>query len=240
MADYLFADNYRLEEGPTRDFLRVFMKGLVHKHNNTLGVIQGFSTLILYEDDLAESVRENAQQMNDTARESNALNQILLTASGCCNFEIKPTALSSMLPYFAEKVKTMCEQKGVTITGNDASGLPDFPADSAKLGEMLMALLTNAAEAAAETDAKTVSFEMYPPGEQSQNGTVDLFIRNSSPDWSQEKIVEYLKPFETSRTNDHFGLGLTMAAVLAGEMGIRMGIKNENGQTDIWLAIPTA
>ena len=41
MADFIFADNYRLDESPTRNFYELFLKGLVHKHNNLMGVIQG-------------------------------------------------------------------------------------------------------------------------------------------------------------------------------------------------------
>jgi len=238
MADYIFADDYRLEEGPTREFFKTFLKGLVHKHNNTLGVIQGFSTLILYEDNLTESVRENAQEMNDSARESNGLNQTVLTAAGCSNVDANDTSLASMHPFLVEKANRVCEENGVTITGNDASSLPTFSGDSSKLSEVLMALIRNAAEGAAETASKTVSFEVYPPGEATPNGTIDLFIRNSCDEWTGENIRKHLEAFESTKSSDHYGLGLTTAAVLCGQMGIRMGLKNENGQTEIWLAVP--
>ena len=68
MADFIFADDYRLDESPTRNFYELFLKGLVHKHNNLMGVIQGFSSLILYDDDISSEVRDCAQQMQDSSK----------------------------------------------------------------------------------------------------------------------------------------------------------------------------
>ena len=83
MADFLYADDFRLGQGPTRRFYEFFLKGYVHKHNNLMGVIQGFSALILFDDTINEEVRESAEQMQTSARAATDLNREILGATGC-------------------------------------------------------------------------------------------------------------------------------------------------------------
>ena len=44
---FLFADQFILEDSANADFYALLLKGLTHKLNNLLAVIQGFSSLIL-------------------------------------------------------------------------------------------------------------------------------------------------------------------------------------------------
>jgi C4-dicarboxylate-specific signal transduction histidine kinase len=120
---------------------------------------------------------------------------------------------------------------------------PDLPPvllDTTKFSEVLEALVRNAAEAAAETKGKSVNIEVHKPGDASSTGHVDIFIRNSSLDFSAHKIAEFYEGFFSSKGNDHFGLGLTLAAVLCGQMNIKLGLKCQDDVTTAWLAIPVS
>lgn len=236
MSDFIFADDYRLDQGPTRDFYQSFLKGLVHKHNNLMGVIQGFSSLILYEENLDASVRENAQQMQDSAKSAAELNKELLTAAGCVHFEksLGSVQLGDMWSFLMEKCEEICSANGSGFQVNTKPDLPTIAGDSGYINEIITKLVTNAAE----SGEGTVAMDVFAPGEASSGNNIDLFVRNKCKEISPDELARSFEPFHTGKTADHFGLGLTTAAVLAGQMGMRLGIQYKDGTFTAWLAMP--
>lgn len=240
MADFVFADDYRLEKGSTRSFYEMFLKGLVHKHNNLMGVIQGFSSLILYDDSINAEVRDSAQQMQDTARVASDLNQQVLTSAGIGRVEEETVDLAGRLAYWRSKAEEICAAAGVSVQANFREDLPPVRADGNKLNDVVIPLLQNAAEAAAGVGGGSVAIDIFPPGEASPGNTVDLFIRNSSEELDAAALEKAFEPFHTTKGSEHFGIGLTAAAVLAGEMGVRLGLRYAEATTTAWLSIPPA
>jgi signal transduction histidine kinase len=235
MADFVFADDYRLGRSPARQFYELFLKGYVHKHNNLTGVIQGFSSLILYEEGVDAGVRESAEQMQASARQATELNREVLAASGCARCEPSAVRLGDALAYWRDKCGEICTDSGASLSFQAPEALPPVFADSARLGEILFHLVRNAAEASGA--GAEVSVELRPPGEA---GMVDLLVRNGAADLDEAALRRCFLPFESSKTGRHFGLGLTTAAVLAGDMGMRLGLRSEGGVVTAWLAMPTA
>jgi signal transduction histidine kinase len=240
MADFIFADDYRLEEGATRNFYEEFLKGLVHKHNNLMGVIQGFSSLILYDEGISNEVRESAQQMQDAAKTASNLNREVLISSGCGRCDSDSISLDTVSTYWKSKAEEACAASGVSLQINFREGLPSVSGDSGKLGNVFTQLIKNAAEGSAETPNGSVAIDVFPPGEASSDGTVDLFIRNTSVEMTDKSLKQSFVPFHTTKGAEHYGLGLATAAVLAGQMNSRLGLRYADGTTTAWLALPTA
>ena len=240
MTDFIFADDYRLDEGSTRSFYEVFLKGLVHKHNNLMGVIQGFSSLILYDEGISGEVCDSAQQMQDSARMASDLNREVLESSGCSRCEIGVVNLSDVQAYWEGKAKEICDAVGVPLHFTSRDGLVPVAADSGKLSGIFSYLIQNAAEAASEVSGGSVAVDVFPPGEASPGNQVDLFIRNSSVEQTPEKVAKAFEPFHTTKGSEHFGLGLTSAAVLAGQMNLRLGLRYADSTMTAWLSLPPA
>lgn len=240
MADFVFADDYRLDESPTRSFFEDFLKGLIHKHNNLMGVMQGFSSLILYDDSINNEVRENAEQMKESAKTASELNQVALPAAGCNKIEMGTVDLSQVLSYWTQKATDVCQDAGLNVEVNPRESLPAVKGDSNKISEIFTHLIRNAAEAAGEFPNGSVAIDIFPPGEASPGGNVDLFIRNSSAEMNTDALKKSFVPFHTSKGSEHFGLGLTTSAVLAGQMGMRLGLRYAEGTTTAWLTMPAA
>lgn len=240
MADFFFADEYRLDESPTRRFYEAFLRGLVHKHNNLMGVIQGFSSLILYDDDISGEVRESAQQMQDSSRVASDLNREALPAAGCARCDRSPVSISDLLGFWKDKANEICSAQNVAVQFSVRDNLPAITGDSGKLTDLFLALLRNAAEGAVEAGGGSVAVDIFPPGEASPGKNVDLFVRNTSVELGPEALKKAFEPFHTSKGADHFGLGLTLAAVLAGQMGMRLGLRHADKTTTAWLAMPPA
>ncbi len=240
MADFVFADDYRLDRSPTRRFYELFLKGYIHKHNNLMGVIQGFSSLILYDDSINDEVRENAEQMQISSKAATELNREILGAAGCAHCDPAPMRLPDALPYWKSKSEEICSAAGTGFVLETRGNLPPLLADSNRLGELYFHLLRNAAESSAAFPGSHVAVDLFPPGEASPGGTVDLFVRNRSAELDSAALAKCFLPFESSKGSNHFGIGLTTAAVLAGDMGMRLGLRCAEGTMTAWLAIPVA
>jgi C4-dicarboxylate-specific signal transduction histidine kinase len=240
MAAFVFADDYRLGQKSTRKFYEHFMKGFVHKHNNYMGVIQGFSSLILYDDSINGEVRENAEQMQTSSKSASELNREILSTAGCARCELGVVNLSDVLTYWKSKIEEICGHSRVKVAINTKENIPALSADSTRLGELLFHLVRNAAESAADFSLGSVAIDFFAPGEASPGSNVDIFVRNTSASFDTEGLKRCFLPFETSKGSDHFGIGLTTAAVLAGDMGMRLGLRHADGTMTAWLAIHVA
>ncbi len=240
MADFVFADDYQLEQGKTRAFYETFLKALVHKNNNLLGVIQGFSSLVLYDEDLGADVRESTEQMHEASKCGSDLNKVVLQAGGCAKTSTELIDLSNLLVFWKGKCEDVCNAANVTLQFNAEEGLPQVRGDASQLSEILICLVKNAAEAASEFPNGTVALDLFPPGKASPGSNVDLFIRNTSKDLDEASIKNAFIPFESSKGNEHFGLGLTTAAVICGDLGIRLGLRSSEGTMTTWMSIPAA
>lgn len=240
MAEFIFSDDYRLEDGPTRAFYESFLKGLVHKHNNLTGVIQGFSSLILYDEGISGETRDSAQQMQDSARMASDLNREVLAAAGVSRCELENVKLEDVLKYWEEKAGEICDAAGVPLQFSAREGLVPVQADGAKLTEIFTQLVRNAAEGAAEVTGGSVAIDIFPPGEASPGDSVDLFVRNSCSELDPAEVESAFEPFHTTKGSEYFGLGLTTAAILAGQMNHRLGLRCADATMTAWLAIPKA
>lgn len=237
--NFVFADHLVLDESPTRNFYKDLLQGLIHKNNNTLGVVQGFSSLILMDDNVSKSISDNVKQMKESAQQAADLAKTILTTAGCARVQIEPTDLNASFPYFQQVTQSLCDEHGVSLQFNRPDGLPIVQADSNRLNEILRELTKNAAESAGDMNPKgEVAIDVFPPGDAFEGNCINIFVRNSSEEIPTDHLKDLFKPFFGTKGNDHEGNGLTASAILAGQMGMRLGIRNAEGTTTAWLSIP--
>ncbi len=239
MAEFVFADDYRLESGRNRSFYEKFITGLVHKNNNLMGAVQGFGSLLLAEEKLPKAFRESIEQMDAAARSASNLNRRVLTAAGFARVDMGPSRLTDMYRFFHQKAETICRKSGVTCQFNTQPKLPPVMLDTQKFSEIFEELVLNAAEAAALVESKNTVIDFFSPGEATNTGNVDVFIRNTSPEIYPHRIETMFEGFHTTKGSDHFGIGLTIAAVLCGQMRLRLGLSYDQGIMTTWMSIPT-
>ncbi len=240
-GQFVFADHLTLDESPTRDFYKDLLRGLAHKNNNVLAVVQGFSSLILMSDDLDENTRENVQQMRDSSQHAATLSgERILTASGCARISAQPIQLAEYLPLMEGSLRQICERNKVGFTMTLGENLPRVSADTSRLKELLVELMNNAAEAAAEAPGGLVQLDILPPGVVSpiEENRLDMIFRNNGASISEERLTEVFRPFYSTKGSHHFGIGITTAGVLAGQMKMRLGITSGEGLTTVWVSAP--
>lgn len=236
-----FADALILDDSSTRAFYKNLLQGLIHKNNNTLGVIQGFATLLSMEEGLNAEMTENIEHMRHSITQSSELAKVILTAGGCATVDRKSADIKVMLPYLEQSSRTLCEQIGATLQINQAPNLPPALADTGRFNDIIRELVKNAAEACARSEQAEVVIDILAPGSVSVDDTqhIDIFIRNTCTDIPADKLPQIFHPFYTTKDNSHQGIGLTTAGVLAGQMGMRLGLRSSQGTTTAWLSMQT-
>ncbi|MCF6311304.1 MAG: HAMP domain-containing histidine kinase [Verrucomicrobiales bacterium] len=237
-----FADALILDDSSTRSFYKNLLQGLIHKNNNTLGVIQGFATLLSMEEGLNAEMIENIDHMRHAITQSSELAKIILTAGGCATVDNKSCDIAVMLPHLEQSCRTLCEQIGATLQINQAPNLPSVLSDTGRFNDVIRELVKNAAEACVGSEQADVVIDILAPGSVSPDDTqhVDIFIRNTCADIPADKLPQIFQPFYTTKDNSHQGIGLTTAGVLAGQMGMRLGLRSSEGTTTAWLSVQTA
>ena len=68
---------------------------------------------------------------------------------------------------------------------------------------------------------------------------MDNFVRNSGATIAPEKLRDVFKPFKSTKDSKHYGIGLTIAAVLLSQMGGTLGVKVDADATTFWISLPT-
>lgn len=242
-AGYVMAQPPQIQGSPAGDFFNVLLRGLTHKQNNFLAVIQGFSSLILMTDGLDSTVKENLDHMKEAAQGAAGLAERILAAAGCVRINPQPVQLKEYIPLIEASLRAPCQKHGATFQMNVSPNLPPVNADNGRLKDVLTELILNGAEAvAASGKPGVVGLDVLPPGEVpgGRPNCVDIFVRNTGATIAPEKLREIFKPFMSTRDSKHYGIGLTIAAVLLSQMGGTLGVKCEPETTTFWISLPAA
>lgn len=238
---YYFPEPLRIDDS-VNAFYGELLRGMTHKLNNSLAVIQGFASLMMMNGGTGASFKDNIDHVKQAADTAKVLNERILSAGGCVRVSPQPLNLSDYIPMVDRDLRKPCEEAEVAFQLNLAPGVPSVMVDSSRFKEILIELLKNGAEAVAASGAGEVALDILPPGQvpESIPGHVDVFVRNSGSSIAPDKFVEAFKPFHSTKETSHFGIGLTTVRALCSQMNIRVGAKSEENTTTFWLSVPVA
>jgi signal transduction histidine kinase len=236
-------NEFVIQDTPLGEFYNVFFRGLTHKLNNFLAVIQGFSSLILMNDGLDPGIRENLDHMKEATYGAGVLGERILSCSG--NVRLTPQAmnLQEYLPLIESNLRGLFSKHGIPLQLNIAPNTPAVLVDNGRFKELLVEIANNAAEAVlASGQPGAAAVDVIPPGHApgSRPNHVDIFIRNTGPAIAPEKLRDLFVPFKSTKDSKHFGIGLNIAHMLAGQMGIQIAVKSDQESTTLWLSVPVA
>jgi len=227
---------------PAEEFWYDLHKGLIHKHNNFLAVIQGFASLILMGGEVDGTTKENLEHIKEATQGATAMGERFLTAAGLSRINLQPVQLAEYLPLMEGNLRLPCQRLNVPLQVSVTPGVPAVKADNAKLKDLLLELIQNGAEAvAASGKPGAVALDVLPPGQvpEGRPGFVDIFVRNTGA-IPPEKMQDIFKSFKSTRDGKHLGIGLKIAAMLAAQMGGTLGLKVQQEPTTFWVSLPVA
>lgn len=238
---YIMALPPQIQGSPAGDFFNGLLRGLTHKQNNFLAVIQGFASLILMSDGLDPSIKENLDHMKEAAQGAAGLAERILAATGCVRVNPQPVQLKDYIPLIEASLRAPAQKAGVQFQINVNPGVPAVSADNGRLKDVLCELILNGVEAVvAGGKPGAVALDILPPGQVagSRPGCVDIFVRDSGIGTAPEKLKEVFKPFMSTKDSKHYGIGLTIASMLLSQMGGTLGVKREGDTTTFWISLP--
>ncbi|MCA1963670.1 MAG: HAMP domain-containing histidine kinase [Prosthecobacter sp.] len=238
---FVFPTQLQLGNEHSEGFHQELLRGLTHKLNNLLAVIQGFSSLILMTEGLDAAIAENMQHIREASMGVSNLSERVRGAGGCAKLQPQALNLNEYLGVVQTALLEPFTKNNVQLEADVPQGLPLVNVDPTKLKDVLVEVLKNAAEAAGPVGGRAM-LKIAPPGviTPAEQRRVDILISNTGSTITPDKLQQVFRPFHGSKTSNHLGLGLTIAAMLCHQMGIQIGIASENNTTTVWLSCPAA
>jgi signal transduction histidine kinase len=238
---FVFPSHLQLGVEHTDGFHQELLRGLTHKLNNLLAVIQGFSSLILMTDDLDPDIAQNMQHIREASVGVASLSERIRTAGGCAKLQMQALNLNEYLGLIQSALLDPFTKNNLQLEAEVQPNLPSILVDPSKLKDVLVELFRNAAEAAGPAGGRAM-LKIAGPGVITpvEQNRVDILISNTGTPLPVDKLPNAFRAFQGSKSTNHLGLGLTIASMLTHQMGLQLGLASENGTTTAWLSCPVA
>lgn len=202
--------------------LGVLAGGVAHDFNNLLTAILGNAGLALTHLTPGDDAHKCVEQIRNASLRAAEITNQMLAYSGQSTFVVEPVDLSRLAKEMSRLLRT-CISKMVTLEYDLQPDLPAIEADAGQIRQVIMNLITNAAEAIGEqTGTVTVRTSVMEVDEAYLAGTwtgaelapgpyVFLEVADTGCGMSPETQPRIFEPFFTTKFT---GRGLGLAGVL--------------------------
>jgi two-component system cell cycle sensor histidine kinase/response regulator CckA len=191
--------------------------GIAHDFNNLMMGMQGNISLILYDADLSHPYHERLKNIEKLIQSGSELTRQLLGYARKGKYEVKPINLNQIIKYNSETFGRT--RKNITIHREFAEDLLAIEADESQIGQVLINLYINAADAmpdGGELILKTMNVthqEMKNKRYDPKPGRYVLLQVTDNGTGMDEKTMERIfEPFFTTKEMGG-GSGLGLASV---------------------------
>ncbi len=200
----------------------VFAGGIAHDFNNLLVGILGNAELLIMDAAADLPSRKKLEQIEASARRAGDLVNQLLTYTGKGHFKIEPLDASTLVSNLTTLVRTVIPKK-IDVHSELEDGLPLVAGDEAELRQVIMNLITNAADAIGESSGKILLFTGFGTFESEylrrtiagaglESGDyVIIEVTDTGCGMDEETKARIFDPFFTTK---FAGRGLGLAATL--------------------------
>jgi len=182
--------------------------GVAHDFNNLLTGILGNASLILGELPPASPFRDRLDDIVGSSQRAADLTRQLLAYAGKARHYMRRTDLSGMVEGFRNLIESGVP-KNVRLSVKLASGLPRIDADASQVEQIVLNLVSNAAEAIGEN-----SGEIHVETRMGEDGAAVLEVRDTGSGMDAETKARIFDPFFTTKFTGR-GLGLAAVAGIA-------------------------
>jgi len=233
-----------LRQAQKAESLGVLAGGIAHDFNNLLAVMTGHLDLARAMLPPDHAAVKHLVQISDAARNAAVLTQQMLAYSGKGAFAVAPADLSRAVSDMAALLEVSIP-KSVRLHLALPADLPAIEADRAQLQQVIMNLVTNAAEAidaqrggtielrtaVEELDAERVRRDFA--GQELRPGRcVTLTVHDTGQGMNPEVLARIFDPFfSTKRSGRGLGLAALRGILKAHRAGIHIGSEPGAGTT---------
>jgi len=197
----------RAQEAQHLESLGVLASGIAHDFNNLLTSVLGHASLAVEEAGPDAAVRERLQQVERAARRAAEIVAQLLLYAGRGDATPEEVDLNALIREMGDLLQAGAA-KGARIRYDLQEDLPPVTADPAQLRQVVLNMITNAAEAV-DGPGGTVTVETRVTG-AGPGRQVELVFRDNGCGLDPETKARIFEPFFTTKSA---GRGLGLAAV---------------------------
>jgi PAS domain S-box-containing protein len=230
----------QMQETQRLESLGVMAGGVTHDFNNLLTPILGSSELALLDLPADSPIRPRIEQIRFAAQRAAALTRQLLAYSGQGSVLVEPLSVSRLVEEMGQLLEGAVSGKAALIY-DLADDLPFVEADIAQLSQVVMNLITNAAEAVREgagritlrtgiVEAEKVDCRYVVGNEEPESGSYVFFeVVDDGCGMEAETQSKIFDPFFTTKFTGR-GLGLAAALGIVKSHGGYIEIDSEIGR----------
>jgi signal transduction histidine kinase len=198
--------------------------GLAHEIKNPLAGIQG-ALEVLHDDEQGESTRRLYREMLDELGRVHGILHRLLESARPAPLRLARTELPRLLAEVAELLRPSLRRRRVELQVAFAGDLPQLQLDGAKMRQVLVNLIQNAAEAMPESGGHVV----VRASGVGDGSTVAVAVEDDGPGIPPAQLGELFQPFFTTKFAGT-GLGLAISKSLVEQHGGRIEVTSEPGR----------
>jgi two-component system NtrC family sensor kinase len=184
------------------------VSGVAHELNNPLTSIAGLSEFLLEQKELGKKDRGHLQVIQEQAQRAGRIVRNLLTFARKGPVERAPVDLNDVLKRTLQLMSYDLKLKDITVNRDLASGLPAVLGDRHSLQQVVLNLVTNAAQALAElppVQSRHIAVSTW------FDGRVHLRVADSGPGIPDDVVHSVFTPFFTTKEpGKGTGLGLSI------------------------------
>ncbi len=205
--------------------------GLAHEIKNPLAGIQGALELLRDESANAETTNLYVEMLSELKRVHGIL-QRLLESGRPAPLRLARTDLGRLIEESAQLLRPALRRKQVELRVETAPALPELELDAAKIRQVLINLIQNAAEAMSERGGKVA---VRASGFEGESAVV-LTIEDDGPGIPPEQMAHLFEPFFTTKFSGT-GLGLAISKSLIEQHGGRIEVDSAPGRGTTFLIV---
>jgi PAS domain S-box-containing protein len=226
----------RLRRAEKMEALGTLAGGVAHDLNNVLGVLIGYSELLLMEIPEENPWRRHASHIMQSSQRATAMIQDLLTMARRGVLVSEVVNLNDVITDYLETPefeKLKSYHPSVTFKTELEKGLLNIKGSPVHLGKTIMNLVSNASEAISDKGEVTIRTEtsyLDKPvrgyDEVAEGDYIVLTVSDNGMGISAKDIEKIFEPFYTKKVMGRSGTGLGLAVVWG-------TIKDHNGYIDV-------
>lgn len=198
--------------------------GLAHEIKNPLAGIQG-AIEVLRDDTSDTSVTAVYDDILKELKRVNGILQRLLESGRQAPLRLSRTDIRKLLEGVAELMQPAFRRKRIELVVEVARDLPEAGLDSARIRQVLLNLVQNAADALEQSGGHiTIRADQLP-----DRGGIVIAVEDDGPGIPPDVLSRLFEPFFTTKFTGT-GLGLTITKGLVEQHGGRLEVDSEPGR----------
>ncbi len=195
-----------------------------HEINNPLGIINNYLTTLrlklAQEDNIQEELGVIGEEIT---RISNMINQLDMFSS-TVSPESALTDVNAVIEDIMQIFKApLLNAPGAVITFLPDSKLPKIMTSRDALKQIIINLLKNAAEAIGEDGNVVIRtgipLQKFPVHDNDQGEHIEIVVEDTGPGMPEAVLENLYKPFVTTKSSGHSGLGLSIIQKIVTDLG---------------------